>query len=103
MNAILSGRKPIVYSALALTGAALVFAVYEYNRPANNRSMESSAVAISAHELHSGFLSADSLQCSAWLDQIIEVTGEVQSVEGATVLLVPGVVCTFEELSLIHI
>ena len=98
MNAILSGRKPIVYAALALAGAALVFAVYEYNRPASNRTMESSTVAISAQELHSGFLSGDSLQCSEWLNQIVEVTGKVQSVEGATVLLVPGVVCTFEEL-----
>ena len=97
MNAILSGRKPIVYAALALAGAALVFAVYEYNRPASNRTMESSTVAISAQELHSGFLSGDSLQCSEWLNQIVEVTGKVQSVEGATVLLVPGVVCTFEE------
>ena len=97
MNAILSGRKPIVYSVLALAGAVLVFAVYEYNRPANNRSMESSTVAISAHELHSGFLSEDSLQCSAWLNQIVEVSGEVQSAEGATVMLVPGVICTFEE------
>jgi len=97
MNAILSGRKPIVYAALALAGAALVFAVYEYNRPASDRTMESSAVALSAHELHSGFLSGDSLQCSEWLNQIVEVTGKVQSVEGATVLLVPGVVCTFEE------
>ena len=97
MNAILSGRKPIVYAALALAGAALVFAVYEYNRPASNRTMESSTVAISAQELHSGFLSGDSLQCSEWLNQIVEVTGKVQSVEGATALLVPGVVCTFEE------
>ena len=97
MNSILSGRKPIVYAALALAGAALVFAVYEYNRPASNRTMESSTVAISAQELHSGFLSGDSLQCSEWLNQIVEVTGKVQSVEGATVLLVPGVVCTFEE------
>jgi len=97
MNAILSGRKPIVYAALALAGAALVFAVYEYNRPASNRTMESSTVAISAQELHSGFLSGDSLQCSEWLNQIVEVTGKVQSAEGATVLLVPGVVCTFEE------
>ena len=71
--------------------------VYEYNRPASNRTMESSTVAISAQELHSGFLSGDSLQCSEWLNQIVEVTGKVQSVEGATVLLVPGVVCTFEE------
>ena len=97
MNSILSGRKPIVYVALALAGAALFFAVYEYNRPASNRTMESSTVAISAQELHSGFLSGDSLQCSEWLNQIVEVTGKVQSVEGATVLLVPGVVCTFEE------
>jgi len=97
MNSILSGRKPIVYVALALAGAALFFAVYEYNRPASNRTMESSAVALSAHELHSGFLSGNSVQSTEWLNQIVQVTGEVQSAEGATVLLVPGVVCTFEE------
>jgi hypothetical protein len=97
MNAILSGRKPLVYAALVLAGAALFFAVYEYNRPASDRTMESSAVTLSARELHSGFLGGDSLQSAEWLNQIVEVTGEVQSAKGATVMLVPGVVCTFEE------
>ena len=97
MNAILSGRKPLVYAALVLAGAALFFAVYEYSRPASDRTMESSAVTLSAHELHSGFLGGDSLQSAEWLNQIVEVTGEVQSAEGTTVMLVPGVVCRFEE------
>ena len=97
MNAILSGRKPFVYVALALAGAVLFFAVYEYSRPASDRTMESSAVTLSAHELHSGFLGGDSLQSAQWLNQIVEVTGEVQSAEGTTVMLVPGVVCRFEE------
>ena len=97
MNAILSGRKPLVYAALVLAGAALFFAVYEYNRPASDRTMESSAVTLSARELHSGFLGGDSLQSAEWLNQIVEVTGEVQSAKGATVMLVPGVVCTFGE------
>lgn len=97
MNAILSGRKPLVYAALVLAGAALFFAVYEYNRPASDRTMESSAVTLSARELHSGFLGGDSLQSAQWLNRIVEVTGEVQSAKGATVMLVPGVVCTFEE------
>lgn len=97
MNAILSGRKPFVYAALVFAGAVLFFAVYEYSRPASDRTMESSAVTLSAHELHSGFLGGDSLQSEQWLNQIVEVTGEVQSAEGATVMLVPGVVCRFEE------
>ena len=97
MNAILSGRKPFVYAALVFAGAVLFFAVYEYSRPASDRTMESSAVTLSARELHSGFLGGDSLQSAEWLNQIVEVTGEVQSAKGATVMLVPGVVCTFEE------
>ena len=97
MNAILSGRKPFVYAALVFAGAVLFFAVYEYSRPASDRTMESSAVTLSAHELHSGFLGGDSLQSAQWLNQIVEVTGEVQSAEGTTVMLVPGVVCRFEE------
>ena len=97
MNAILSGRKPFVYAALVFAGAVLFFAVYEYSRPASDRTMESSAVTLSAHALHSGFLGGDSLQSAEWLNQIVEVTGEVQSAKGATVMLVPGVVCTFEE------
>ena len=99
MTVILAGRKTIIYSAMALAIAVFVFGVYEYFRPASNRSMEVSVRAISAQELHRRFAGGDSVKCSEWLNQIIEITGKVQSVEGATVLLDPGVVCTLEEAS----
>ena len=76
----------------------LAFGLYKFNRPSADRTLEDSIVAIDSAQLHENFIRQDSAAIDALLNEIIEVSGQVESVQGKTVLLIPGIVCGMEEL-----
>ena len=89
--------KKYVYGIIALLIiAATVFGMSEYRRPAADRSKEGSVVFISASQIHASFANGDSMQIAQWMNDVVQVTGVVQSLQANAVILVPGVVCALE-------
>ena len=91
-----SSKKYFVGSIALLIIAAVVFGLSEYARPAADRSREGSVVSISADQMHDRFVQGESTQTAAWMNEVVQVTGVVRSLQGNTVILTPGVVCAME-------
>jgi len=91
-------RVKIKYLAMAAAVAGIIFGAYQYQRPAEDRTLEKSEASLSAAVLHEIFIEGDSAQTTPLLNQIVLVSGQLQSAEGNTILLSPGVVCTLEDL-----
>ena len=91
-----SSKKYFVGSIALLIIAAVVFGLSEYARPAADRSQEGSVVSISADQMHYRFVQGESTQTAAWMNEVVQVTGVVRSLQGNTVILTPGVVCAME-------
>ena len=96
MNMQNSSKKYFVGSIALLIIAAVAFGLREYTRPAADRSQEGSVVSISASQMHARFANGDSVQTAAWLNEVVQVTGVVQSLQANAVILVPGVVCALK-------
>lgn len=85
--------KRLLIAVLALSMAA---GLYQYFRPAADRSEAASTDIVDAETLFRVFSTADERPASDFLDQVITVTGTVGSMDGNTLILEPGVACRME-------
>ena len=85
----MSAKARLLIAALAVLCIGLFF----YFKPAPDRSTEAAAQQVGAEVLFTGMSTG---QVSHYLNEVISVTGVVQSVEGQTVMLQPGIACRME-------
>ena len=85
----MSAKVRLLITAVAVLCIGLFF----YFKPAPDRSTEAAAQQVEAHVL---FTEMSTGQVAQYLNEVISVTGVVQSVEGQTVMLQPGIACRME-------
>ena len=88
-NFIMSTKARLFIAALVVLCVGLFF----YFQPAPDRSTEAAAQQVEAKVL---FQEMSTGQVGHYLNEVISVTGVVQSVEGQTVMLQPGIACRME-------
>ena len=86
---IMSTKARLLIAAIVVLCIGLFF----YFKPAPDRSTEAAAQQVGAEVLFTGMSTG---QVSHYLNEVISVTGVVQSVEGQTVMLQPGIACRME-------
>lgn len=96
MMKLFASRKSILVLGFFGVLVAAFYGLSEFNRTSVDRTLEKTSMEISARELREQFVGAAVETTSSLLNEIIEVSGEVKSVQGKTVLLIPGVACGME-------
>ncbi|HKK88822.1 MAG TPA: hypothetical protein VJ917_08225 [Saprospiraceae bacterium] len=100
-------KKSIIYLAVGLILAIVIYAFYEYNRGPASLDGKSSDMSISAKELLKDFQQDEKLANSKYLDKVILVTGAIAELKKdevpPSVILETGdalsrVVCEMERL-----
>ena len=86
---IMSAKARLLIVAVAVLCIGLFF----YFKPSPDRSTEAAAKQVEAQVLYTEMSTG---QVSHYLNEVISVTGVVQSVEGQTVMLQPGIACRME-------
>lgn len=100
-------RKIILFAALAVLLAGAGFGLYLYNKPHADLNDQLPAFSLTASELFSEYEADEAGSNEKYLNKLIEVTGKVQSVEGAAAtglvvilatesMMGGGVSCAFE-------
>ena len=84
----MSAKARLLIAAVAVLCIGLFF----YFKPAPDRSVEAASQRVEAKALTA--MSKD--EAAPYLNEVISVTGVVQSVEGQTVMLQPGIACRME-------
>ena len=85
----MSAKARLLIAAVAVLCIGLFF----YFKPAPDRSVEAASQRVEAKALYVA-MSKD--EAAPYLNEVISVTGVVQSVEGQTVMLQPGIACRME-------
>ena len=85
----MSTKARLLIAAIVVLCIGLFF----YFKPAPDRSTEAAAQQVGAEVLFTGMSAG---QVSHYLNEVISVTCVVQSVEGQTVMLQPGIACRME-------
>ena len=85
----MSAKARLLIAAVAVLCIGLFF----YFKPAPDRSTEAAQQQVEAQVL---YMAMSTGQVAQYLNEVISVTGVVQSVEGQTVMLQPGIACRME-------
>ena len=85
--------KKFLWILLAIVALGAVAYLYVFHKPHRDISGESAAETLSAEVLVSAYKSSQSEANAQYLDQVIEVQGEVAQIDGRSVMLEAGVNC----------